>query len=584
MPNSFRNSLRAGLCLFLLGIAAQPAGSSPAPGNSVQFSISFPKERRAQPLDGRVLLLLSTDPSAEPRMQISNIYPRTQIVFGVDVDGLAPGQAAVVGENAFGYPIRRLRDVKPGEYYVQGLLHRYETFHRSDGHTVKLPMDRGEGQHWNRAPGNLYSKPQKITIGADTKTISILLDQEIPPIEPPKDTKYIRHLKIRSELLSKFWGRDMYLGAIVLVPEGFDEHPKARFPLMVSEGHFSHDFEGFRIEPPDPNLKPDYSERFRISGYNRILQEEAHKFYKQWTSPEFPRFLVLEIQHANPYYDDSYAVNSANVGPYGDAIETELIPAVERQFRGIGQGWARFLYGGSTGGWEALAVQMFYPERYNGAFVACPDPVDFRAYTHINLYEDKNAFYMQGPHMQVAQPGYRDYLGRVHSTVQSTNQYELAIGTHSRSGDQFDIWEAVYSPVGKDGYPQRIFDKETGDIDHAVAAYWKEHYDLRYILERDWATLGPKLRGKLHIYCGSADNYFLNDAVYLLEDFLKSTTNPPYEGEVKYGDRAEHCWNGDPTLPNYLSRLHYHTQYLPKILDRIRKTAPPGDDLTSWRY
>ncbi len=584
MPNSLRNSLRAGLCLFLLGMAARPAVSSPAPGNSVQFSISFPKERSVQPLDGRLLLLLSTDPSAEPRMQISNIYPRTQIVFGVDVDGLAPGQAAVVGQNAFGYPVRNLRDVKPGDYYVQGLLHRYETFHRSDGHTLKLPMDRGEGQHWNLAPGNLYSKPQKITIGADTKNISILLDQEIPPIEPPKDTKYIRHLKIKSELLSKFWGRDMYLGAIVLVPEGFDEHPKARFPLMVSEGHFSHDFEGFRTEPPDPNLKPDYSERFRISGYNRIQQEEAHKFYKQWTAPDFPRFLVLEIQHANPYYDDSYAVNSANVGPYGDAIETELIPAVEKQFRGIGQGWARFLYGGSTGGWEALAVQMFYPDRYNGAFVACPDPVDFRAYTHINLYEDKNAFYMQGPHMQVAQPGYRDYLGRVHSTVQSTNQYELAIGTHSRSGDQFDIWEAVYSPVGKDGYPQRIFDKETGEVDHAVAAYWKEHYDLRYILERDWATLGPKLRGKLHIYCGSADNYFLNDAVYLLEDFLKSTTNPPYEGEVKYGDRAEHCWNGDPTLPNYLSRLHYDTQYLPKILDRIQKTAPPGADLTSWRY
>ncbi len=584
MPNSFRTSLHAALCLFFLGMAARPAGSSPASGNSVQFSISFPKERSAQPLDGRLLLLLSTDPSAEPRMQISNIYPRTQIVFGIDVDGLAPGQAAIVGENAVGYPIRHLRDVKPGDYYVQGLLHRYETFHRSDGHTVKLPMDRGEGQHWNLAPGNLYSKPQKITIAADTKTISILLDQEIPPIEPPKDTKYIRHLKIRSELLSKFWGRDMYLGAIVLVPEGFDEHPKARFPLMVSEGHFAHDFGGFRTEPPDPNLKPDYSERFRISGYNRIQQEEAYKFYKQWTAPDFPRFLVLEIQHANPYYDDSYAVNSANLGPYGDAIEIELIPAVEKEFRGIGQGWARFLYGGSTGGWEALAVQMFYPDRYNGAFVACPDPVDFRAYTHINLYEDKNAFYMEGPHMRVAQPGYRDYLGRVHSTVQSTNQYELAIGTHSRSGDQFDIWEAVYSPVGKDGYPQRIFDKETGDIDHGVAAYWMEHYDLRYILERDWATLGSKLRGKLHIYCGSADNYFLNDAVYLLEDFLKSATNPPYEGEVKYGDRAEHCWNGDPTLPNYLSRLHYHTQYLPKILDRIRKTAPPGADLTSWRY
>ncbi len=567
-------------CIALL-IAAQPI--SAAPGPAPQFSVSFPKTRSTTPLDGRVLLLLSTDPSAEPRMQI-NISSKTQLVFGVDVNALQPDQPVILGDNAFGYPIRTLGDVKPGEYFVQVLLHRYETFHRADGHTIKLPMDRGEGQHWNLAPGNLYSKPQKITIGPNAAKFTILLDQEIPAIDPPKDTKYIRHLKIRSELLTKFWGRPMYLGAVVLVPDGFDDHPQAHYPLMVFEDHFVHDFDAFRAEPPDPDLKPDYSERFHIPGYNRIQQEEAYKFYKQWTAPNFPRYLVLKIQHANPYYDDSYAVNSANLGPYGDAIETELIPEVEKQFRGIGQGWARFLYGGSTGGWESLAVQMFYPDRYNGAFVACPDPVDFRAYTIINLYDDKNAFYTPGPHTQVLQPGFRDYLGHTIASTKGINQYELALGTNSRSGEQFDIWQAVYSPVGKDGYPQPIFDKETGDIDSAAAAYWKEHYDLTAILQRDWATLGPKLKGKLHIYCGSADNYFLNDAVYLLEDFLKSATNPSYDGEVKYGDRAEHCWNGDPNLPNYLSRLHYNVQFLPKILDRIQKTAPPGADLTSWRY
>jgi len=376
----------------------------------------------------------------------------------------------------------------------------------------------------------------------------------------------------------------MFLSANVLVPEGFDEHPNARFPLMISEDHFNHDFKGLRTDPPDPNVKPDYSERFHISGYNRIQQEEEYKFYQQWIAKDFPRYLVAQINHANPYYDDSYAVNSANLGPYGDAIETELIPAIEKQFRAIGQGWARFVYGGSTGGWESLAVQMFYPDHYNGAFVACPDPVDFRAYTNINLYADKNAFYLEGPHTRMAQPSYRNYLGQTLATTQSVNQYELALGTHARSGEQFDIWQAVYGPVGSDGYPQQIFDKETGEIDRKVADYWKEHYDLGAILQRDWATLGPKLQGKLHIYVGSADNYMLNDAVYLLEDFLKTTTNPPYEGEVKYGDKAEHCWNGDSNLPNYLSRLHYNTQYLPKILERMAKTAPQGADLTSWRY
>jgi hypothetical protein len=582
MRIAFRKVRNAAFFLAILMTITLPSVSAAASGTGPKFEIAFPRARSAQPLDGRLLLLLSTDPSEEPRMQI-NISPNTQMVFGIDVDGLAPDKIAVVDAEAYGYPVRSLRDVKPGEYYVQAVLHRYETFHRSDGHTIKLPMDRGEGQHWNIAPGNLYSKPRKIILGADA-SFKITLDQEIPPIPAPADTKYIKHVKIQSDLLTKFWGRPMFLGANILVPEGFDEHPEAHYPMAANEGHFPDDFEGFRTEPPDPNLKPDYSERFHIAGYNRIQQEEAYKFYKQWISPGFPRILVVEIQHANPYYDDSYAVNSANLGPYGDAIETELIPYIEKKFRGLGQGWARFLYGGSTGGWESLAVQMFYPDHYNGAFIACPDPIDFRAFTTIDLYKDKNAFYIEGPHKKILQPGTRDYLERVMATTQDINHYELALGTKTRSGEQFDIWQAIYGPVGKDGYPQPIFDKETGEIYPEVAAYWREHYDLRYILERDWATLGPKVQGKLHIYCGSADTYFLNDAVYLMEDFLKSTTNPPYDGEVKYGDRAEHCWNGDPTLPNYLSRLHYNTMYLPKILDRIAKTAPPGADLTSWRY
>jgi len=178
----------------------------------------------------------------------------------------------------------------------------------------------------------------------------------------------------------------------------------------------------------------------------------------------------------------------------------------------------------------------------------------------------------------------RDYLGHTLITWEDNNAYELALGDHGRSGEQFDIWQAVYGPVGPDGYPATIFDKHTGDIDHTVADYWRQHYDLEAILERDWANLGPQLAGKIHIYVGSDDTYFLNDAVYRMQDFLDQTKNPPYGGEVTYGPRAEHCWNGDPNLPNAYSRLHYDFQYLPKILDQIQKTAPPGADLTSWRY
>ena len=574
-------SLSAALVLAL--VVAGPLPVLAQSGTSPQFSISFSKQKSDQPLDGRMLLLLSTDPSEEPRMQI-NDTPESQMVFGIDIDGLEPGQAVVVDDKAWGYPIRSLHDVPPGEYYVQALLNRYETFHRADGKTVKLAMDRGEGQHWNLAPGNLYSRPVKMAIGNSSAPVQILLDQEIPAIPVPDDTKFVRHIKIQSQLLTKFWGRPMFLSAVVLVPWGFDEHPEAHYPLMLFHDHFVSGIDDFRSEPPDLNLKPDYSERFHISGYNRIQQEEAYKFYQKWISPGFPRCLVVKIQHANPYYDDSYAVNSANLGPYGDAIENELMPALEKKFRSIGQGWARFTYGGSTGGWESLAVQMFYPDHYNGVFSACPDPIDFRAYTLIDLYKWPNAFYIDGAHKQILQPAMRNYLGQTLISIKDNNAYELALGSHGRSGEQWDVWQAVYGPVGVDGYPEPIFNKETGDIDHQVAEYWQEHYDLRAILEKNWPTLGPKLQGKIHIYCGSMDTYFLNNAVYLMEDFLKSTKNPPYDGEVKYGDRAEHCWNGDPNLPNYLSRLHYNTMYLPKIMERIEKTAPPGADLTSWKY
>jgi len=550
--------------------------------NSTRFEISFPAAVEKGPVDGRLLLLISTKTEGEPRFQINEDLS-TQQVFGIDVDAWKAGETKIVDRSAFGYPRRSLADIAPGEYTVQALFHRYETFKRADGHTVKLPMDRGEGQQWNSAPGNLYSTPKRIRVEGQTP-IAITLDQVIPPIEPPKDTKYIKHIRIQSERLTKFWGRPMYLGAHVLLPEGFDSHPEAHYPLIINHGHFPADFDGFREQSPDPNLKPDYSERFKISGYNRIVQEQAYQFYKDWTGPNFPRFLIVEIQHANPYYDDSYAVNSANLGPYGDAITYELIPEIEKRFRGIGKGWARFLYGGSTGGWEALAVQMFYPDEYNGSWAACPDPIDFRAYTVVNIYEHDNAYYAESPWKHMPRPGKRNYLGELSATVEDMNHLELALGTNSRSGGQWDIWQAVYSPVGSDGYPKPIWDKLTGKIDRSVAEYWRENYDLGYILKRDWAKIGPKLAGKIHIYVGEADNYFLNNAVYLVDDFLKTTKNPAYGGEVDYEPRAEHCWNGDHTRPNAISRLRYHQFFAPKIVERITKSAPPGADVKSWRY
>lgn len=574
-----RHSPYASILLWFISISllsAQP-----------KFSVSFSKSVSETPLDGRVLLFIADNNKTEPRNQLSDDAP-SQLVFGLNAEGLKPGQGAIIDASVFGYPLKSLSQLPAGEYWVQAMLHRYETFKRADGHTVKLPMDRGEGQQWRTAPGNLYSKPFKIKYNPKaSQTYQVVMDQQNPPLPDPKtkETKYIKYVKIRSEKLSKFWGRDMHLAAWVLLPQGFDEHPEARYPLCVYHGHFPAEFGDFSETPPPANMDTtDYSERFKIYGYNKLAAQEAHNNYKRWISPNFPRYLVIEIQHPTPYYDDSYAVNSENMGPYGDAITYELIPAIEKQFRGIGQGWARFLYGGSTGGWEALAVQVKYPDEYGGCFAACPDPITFSAYTSFDLYKEKNAYFLESPWKRTLRPGKRNYLGQVSTTIQDMNYHELALGDKSRSGGQWDIWEAVYSPVGADGYPKPIFNKVTGEIDHQVAEYWRENYDLLHILKRDWKTLGPKLRSKINIYCGDMDNFYLNNAVYLMEDFLKTTQNPPYDGEVAYGDRFEHCWNGDPNVPNYISRLRYNTMYLSKIMKLIERNAPKGADLTSWRY
>ena len=557
--------------------AQRSTKSKAAEKTGLRFEISFPTEANSTALDGRVFLLISKDGSDEPRFQI-RFTAETQQIFGLDADGLAPGVPAVVDRATLGYPLDSIEQIPAGDYYIQGLLNVYDTFHLAAGKALKLPMDRGEGQQWNRKPGNLFSKPEKLHI--DPKAggvIRISLKERIPPIDPPQDTKYVKHLKIHSELLSKFWGRAMEIGAVVLLPDGWEEHPDARYPLMVYQGHFSHDLQipvSFRTTPPTPDLK------------GREFQAAAggYKFYQDWTAGRLPRMLVLMIQHANPYYDDSYAVNSANVGPYGDAILREVIPEVEKRFRGIGQGWARALYGGSTGGWEALGMQIFYPSDFNGSWGLCPDPIDFRAYQLVNLYDDKNALWREGPWTKLPRPASRRPDGTVTSTMDGVNRYELVLGTHGRSAEQLDIWQAVFSPAGDDGYPKPIWDPSTGAIDHDVAAYWREHYDLRYILERDWKTLGPQLVGKLHITVGTRDTYYLDNAVRLMEDFLKHTNNPYYAGDFEYGPHQPHCFTGNPDKDSLVGLFDVNQRILPKAAAWMEKSAPQGADTSSWKY
>jgi hypothetical protein len=544
----------------------------------LRFAISFPAARSAQPLDGRVLLFISDDGRTEPRMQSDQYRANsTRPIFGVDVDALEPGQEVVIDNAIVGWPARRLKDIPAGDYFVQALLNRYETFHRGDGHTIKMPMDQGEGQHWDRKPGNLYSKTVTMRVDAAAGgDVKISMDQVIPPLAVPQDTTQVKYLRMQNDRLTKFWGRPMYLGAIVTLPNGWAAHPNARYPLMIHHGHFPANAEGdgWRETPPDPKARSS----------QRDTQVAAYQFYKDWNGPNFPRMIHVLIQHPTPYFDDSYAVNSANNGPYGDAITRDLIPNIEKQFRGIGQPWARAIIGGSTGGWEALGVQVMYPNDYNGAWALCPDPIDFRSYRSVNIYDERNAYYYEdNPYKRTPKPGYRDYRDHLFSTFEDRNLVELVLGTHGRSAGQHDAWASVFGPVGDDGYYKPLYDKATGAIDPEVAQYWRDHYDLRYILQRDWAMLGPKLRGKIHITSGTMDNGYLNNAVYQMEEFLARAT-PSSESEIVYGERREHCFTGDTEHANDVGSRTVHQRYMPAMAQWMKKTAPAGADAKSWIY
>lgn len=524
---------------FTLVLAALPCAAQ-----GLRFEISFSEDARSEPVTGRVYAVVTRDDGRPPVFQVSETGVP---FFGRNVEELRPGDAATIGPDVLGYPVPSTAQLPAGEYTVQAFVNVYTRFDRADGHSVWLHADQGEGQSWRRSPGNLYCEPFRVVLDPESdQVVPLVCDQVIAPIEPLEDTDRVKRIRIRSELLSAWWGTDMFLGATVLLPAGFEDFPEARYPLAISQGHFSTRAPG---------------------GYGG----RRGSFTEWWHADDTPRFLLATIQHATPYYDDSYGVNSENSGPWGDAIVQELIPEIERRFRGIGEGWSRLLTGGSTGGWIALAEQVFYPEEFGGCWALCPDAVDFRYHQIVDIYDDANAYWIEHEWTTVERPGFRRTDGNIGYMMKDENWLELVVGDRTRSGGQWDVWEATYGPVGADGYPARIWDKRTGVIDPEVASYWRENYDLRHILERDWAEIGPSLVGKIHVYVGDMDNYHLNMGVRMLQEFLERA-DPPYEGVVEFEPMAGHCWG--PGIQETLLLMEEH----------LDARAPEGADLTSWRH
>ena len=455
------------------------------------------------------------------------------------------------------------------------MFHVYTKVTPAHGHTIWLPMDHWEGQQFHLSPGNLISEPKEIHIeaGASFK-VELELTKKIPLIEPEPDSKYVKRVKIKSRLLSDFWGRDMFLGAHVLLPKGYDEHPDVYYPVLYYRGHFF-EKQPCRFpdeEPTDPGEDASEAERAAF--------QSAKFLWDGWLAKDTPRFIVVTLQHPTPFYDDSYAVNSPNQGPYDDAILKELIAHVEENFRIIRKSYARVMTGGSTGGWITAAQQIYHPDFFGGAWSFCPDWVDYRNVFGANLYEDDNLFQPSGYRwLTPERMSTRSVEGQPQLTVRQFSQFLAVLGTKGLSGEFIDAYNAAFGPVGEDGYPVQVYDYLTGTINHDVVAYWRDNnFDLRYYLEKNWKELGPKLVGKLHFLCGDMDNFYLNLPLYLMEEFLESTKDPYYGGSFRWGrPKVGHTFFGlgvDPWPFALLKEMAAH----------ITKNAPPGEDTDQWKY
>ena len=497
-PAAIKNSILTLFVLILISGVQCTIKKIENSGNATQFAISFDSSIREESTSGRVLLLLSTTEEFRTREMNGDFTP----IFGINVDDLAPGADAIIDGTVKGYPVRYLKDVPAGEYYVQAYLNVYTIFERSDGHTVKLHMDQGEGQNWRRSPGNLFSTPKKIYYDPNRgSSISIVMDQVIPPIHEFQETEWVKYVKIQSDLLTEFWGHPMYINARVLMPKGFDDHPEARYPLISQVGHFPRGNPGgFEPEPGNP-------------------------LYDAWISDDFPRFLMVTYEHPTPYYDDSYGVNSENNGPYGDAFTQEVIPYLEQEFRGIGKPYSRLLTGGSTGGWISLAMQVWNPDFFGGTWTFYPDQVDFRYYQQANLYEDDNAYYTIHEWNMVHKPLMRGKDGKFYLQWSSSIlQKRLSVtGTVRAARWQFStqcshpsMMMAIQNRSGIHGREKLTVRLPNGQRTFRHSA----------LSRKNWSDVGPKLVGKINIFCGRMDNFYLNEAVYLLEEFFESTTNP----------------------------------------------------------
>ena len=306
--------------LFWIAAGICSAGVASPAAADLTFAVTLPASETG-PITGRLIVVASKRATPEPRLAFGLNGPPA---FGIDVEGLKPGDTAVVDAKSDGYPFD-LGQLPPGDYEVQALLVRYTQAKRADGHTIWVPFSDARAQA-PRFPGNLFSKPVRVKLDpASTTPVTLSLTERIPPVAPPADTPWIKQVRIKSRILSDFWGLPITIGAEVLLPKGFAENPHSRYPAIYTLGHFGGSFSfNTNVASDTPNARAAAADANLQTGY---------QFAQQWMGDGFPRVVGISLVTAGPYFLESYALNSANNGPWGDAIIKELIPHLEKTFR-----------------------------------------------------------------------------------------------------------------------------------------------------------------------------------------------------------------------------------------------------------
>ena len=428
----------------------------------LEFHLRFPASKRAEPFTGRVYVMLM---AADMKQLVGGPnWFRPEPFFAIDVKDVKPGQTMVIDKKALGYPAT-LDKLRKGTYTIQGVIDF-----------------RPNAATFSRAPGNLYGIKRQALDFANTGVVELTLDQVVPE-RPFEETERVKLVDIESKLLTKFNGRPTRLRAGIALPESYAEEREKSYPVVYEIPGFGGDhFMAF------PAILRGNTGLDGLDVIHVVLDPNCH--------------------HGHHVFADS-----ANNGPCGKALIEELIPAIEKRFRAIPKPAARLLTGHSSGGWSSLWLQVTYPDFFGGVWSTAPDPVDFRDFQRIDLYRAGENMFVDAKGMKrpIARRGTEPVL-----FVKPFSDMEVVMG----HGGQLASFEAVFSERGDDGYPKRLWDRKTGAVDSEVAKSW-EKYDIRLVLERNWKTLGPKVRGKIHVYMGDLDTFYLEGATRLLGASLK---------------------------------------------------------------